>query len=278
MLLACARGLLRTDAALAAGRPASGRRRRGVRGKTLGLVGLGPSSACCRARARPGHDRPRLRARERHARARGARAGRAGAAFYAEADFLVVAAAPVPALVGAASWRSSRPAPGVVGLGGPTPSTTPRSRGACGRPRGRRGPGRRARRGACRLARAARDAPSAAEASTVDARLRAGHRPWPSRWPPSCAAGFARRGQRACGGGRRRRRADAVHGSLRPAGAAARAARRQPVDAVEISYGGSVAYFDTRLLTLGVLGGVLPDRVDVPVNFVNAQVIAESSA
>ena len=44
-----------------------------------------------------------------------------------------------------------------------------------------------------------------------------------------------------------------------------------PVDAVDITYGGSVAYFDTGLLTLGVLGGVLAGRVDGPVNFVNAQ-------
>jgi D-3-phosphoglycerate dehydrogenase / 2-oxoglutarate reductase len=43
------------------------------------------------------------------------------------------------------------------------------------------------------------------------------------------------------------------------------------VDAVDITYGGSVAYFDTGLLTLGVLGGVLAGRVDGPVNFVNAQ-------
>ncbi len=44
-----------------------------------------------------------------------------------------------------------------------------------------------------------------------------------------------------------------------------------PVGAVDITYGGSVAYFDTGLLTLGVLGGVLSGRVEGPVNFVNAQ-------
>ena len=48
----------------------------------------------------------------------------------------------------------------------------------------------------------------------------------------------------------------------------------EPVDAVEITYGGSVAYFDTRLLTTGVLGGVLADRAELPVNFVNAEGIA----
>lgn len=46
------------------------------------------------------------------------------------------------------------------------------------------------------------------------------------------------------------------------------------VDAVDITYGGSISYFDTGLLTLGVLGGVLADRADGPVNFVNAQGLA----
>ncbi len=48
----------------------------------------------------------------------------------------------------------------------------------------------------------------------------------------------------------------------------------EPVVAVEITYGGSVAYYDTHLLTLGVLGGVLAGRTDAPVNFVNAEVVA----
>jgi len=47
-----------------------------------------------------------------------------------------------------------------------------------------------------------------------------------------------------------------------------------PVDAVEITYGGSVAYYETRLLTAGVLGGVLVGRSSAPVNFVNAEVVA----
>ena len=47
-----------------------------------------------------------------------------------------------------------------------------------------------------------------------------------------------------------------------------------PVDAVDITYGGSVAYFDTGLLTLSVLGGLLAGRVEDPVNFVNAQGLA----
>jgi len=49
----------------------------------------------------------------------------------------------------------------------------------------------------------------------------------------------------------------------------------EPVDAVEITYGGSIAYYDTRLLTLGVLGGVLAGRAAGPVNFVNAELVAE---
>jgi D-3-phosphoglycerate dehydrogenase len=48
-----------------------------------------------------------------------------------------------------------------------------------------------------------------------------------------------------------------------------------PVDALEITYGGSVAYYDTRLLTLGVLGGALQERAGRPVNFVNAELVAE---
>ncbi|HTX69248.1 MAG TPA: NAD(P)-dependent oxidoreductase [Thermoleophilia bacterium] len=49
----------------------------------------------------------------------------------------------------------------------------------------------------------------------------------------------------------------------------------EPVDAVEITYGGSIAYYDTRLLTLGVLGGLLAGRAAGPVNFVNAELVAE---
>jgi D-3-phosphoglycerate dehydrogenase / 2-oxoglutarate reductase len=48
-----------------------------------------------------------------------------------------------------------------------------------------------------------------------------------------------------------------------------------PVDAFEIGYGGGIARYDTRILTLGVLQGVLADKVDGPVNFVNVQSIAE---
>jgi D-3-phosphoglycerate dehydrogenase len=46
------------------------------------------------------------------------------------------------------------------------------------------------------------------------------------------------------------------------------------VDAFEIAYGGGIARYDTRILTLGVLQGILADKVDGPVNFVNVQDIA----
>lgn len=48
-----------------------------------------------------------------------------------------------------------------------------------------------------------------------------------------------------------------------------------PVDDIQISYGGSFAYFDTRLLTLGVLGGVLAEQAEGRVNYVNVQSIAD---
>ena len=48
-----------------------------------------------------------------------------------------------------------------------------------------------------------------------------------------------------------------------------------PVDAVTVSYGGSFAYFDTRILTLGVLGGVLADQVEGRVNYVNVRALAD---
>jgi D-3-phosphoglycerate dehydrogenase len=48
------------------------------------------------------------------------------------------------------------------------------------------------------------------------------------------------------------------------------------VQEIEISYGGSFAFFDTRILTLGVLGGVLADQVEGRVNYVNVQAIAEA--
>lgn len=48
-----------------------------------------------------------------------------------------------------------------------------------------------------------------------------------------------------------------------------------PVESFEITYGGGIARYDTRILTLAVLEGVLADKVEGPVNFVNVQAIAE---
>jgi len=48
------------------------------------------------------------------------------------------------------------------------------------------------------------------------------------------------------------------------------------VKELEITYGGSFAYFDTRILTLGVLEGVLSGQGEGPVNYVNAALLAEA--
>ena len=45
-------------------------------------------------------------------------------------------------------------------------------------------------------------------------------------------------------------------------------------DAIALSYLGELAEHDTRLLTLAALNGALHGRVDQPVNFVNAQLVA----
>ena len=48
-----------------------------------------------------------------------------------------------------------------------------------------------------------------------------------------------------------------------------------PVDSFEITYGGGIARYDTRILAMAVLQGVVADKVDGPVNFVNVQAIAD---
>jgi len=48
-----------------------------------------------------------------------------------------------------------------------------------------------------------------------------------------------------------------------------------PVDSVEITYAGGLARYDTRILTLAVLQGMLADKVEGEVNLVNAGAIAE---
>ncbi len=50
-----------------------------------------------------------------------------------------------------------------------------------------------------------------------------------------------------------------------------------PVESVDIRYGGSFAYYDTRLLTLGLLQGALDQGAEGKVNLVNAQIIADAA-
>jgi D-3-phosphoglycerate dehydrogenase len=47
------------------------------------------------------------------------------------------------------------------------------------------------------------------------------------------------------------------------------------VDRIEIAYEGRLSEFDTRLLTISVLNGVLQGHTEEPVNFVNAHTLAE---
>lgn len=49
----------------------------------------------------------------------------------------------------------------------------------------------------------------------------------------------------------------------------------EPVDAVDITYEGVIGRYDTRILTLAVLQGMLADKVEGPVNAVNVAAIAE---
>jgi D-3-phosphoglycerate dehydrogenase / 2-oxoglutarate reductase len=48
-----------------------------------------------------------------------------------------------------------------------------------------------------------------------------------------------------------------------------------PVDTFEVGYEGAIARYDTRILTFGVMQGLLTDKVEGPVNFVNVSSIAE---
>ena len=48
-----------------------------------------------------------------------------------------------------------------------------------------------------------------------------------------------------------------------------------PVDTFEVTYEGSIARYDTRILTFGVMQGLLAEKVEGPVNFVNVANIAE---
>ena len=50
-----------------------------------------------------------------------------------------------------------------------------------------------------------------------------------------------------------------------------------PIESIHVRYGGSFAYYDTRVLTLGLLQGALERRAGGRVNLVNAQVIADGA-
>jgi D-3-phosphoglycerate dehydrogenase len=50
-----------------------------------------------------------------------------------------------------------------------------------------------------------------------------------------------------------------------------------PVETVDVLYGGSFAYYDTRVLTLGLLQGALQWGAEGKVNLVNAQIIADAA-
>ena len=283
LVLACARGLAAVDADLRAGRA---RERWGggveVRGKTLGVVGAGPGSALLADRARAlGMTVLVCDPRE----PAGGAAGAAGALelaeparLYAEADFLLVqASGPAGASLGEEELGRLKAGARVISLAGPgvvdhAALTRALEGGAVA---------------AAAVAVAAAgpaadpiiDAPNVvlttrAEASTADARRRAGvsvaeqvaavlqGRLLPGAVNVPAAAG------------------DDAEELMPYMGLCAQLGRLlvqlagERVDEVEITFGGSVAYFDTHLLTLGVLGGVLAGRAEVPVNFVNAEGIA----
>ena len=282
LVLACARDLAGADAALRRGDAAP--RARGTASRSgarrSGSSASRPSSALLVERARAlGMTVLACEAQAGDAAAVGAvDVRRAGAACYAEADVLVVRRRPRRPLFGAAELAQLKAGARVVSPARPAPSTSSAlARGARrGRRRRRRG-GRRAGRGAVEppsLAAPHLLLTSAAEQSTADARRRAG---------VSVAEQVAAvlRGRLLRGAVNVPAAAGDDADELMPyMGLCARLGTLlvqlagEPVDAVEITYGGSVAYYDTRLLTLGVLGGVLADRAGAPVNFVNAEVVA----
>jgi D-3-phosphoglycerate dehydrogenase / 2-oxoglutarate reductase len=278
LVLACVRDLAGADAELRSGRSATPRRPGDgveVHRKTLGLAGVTPGSALLAERAR---------ALGMTVLAWAADEAAAGgldvvepARVYAEADVLV-AAAPVAGAptLGAAELAQLKAGARVVSLASGAVDNTALARAL------------EEGRVAAAVATIEPDASapdplaaaphvlltSAAEASTADARRRAG---------VSVAEQVA-----AVLRGR------LLHGAVNVPAAAGDDADELmpymdlcsrlgrllvqlaggPVEAIEIMYGGSVAYFDTHLLTVGILGGVLADRADTPVNFVNAEVVA----
>ena len=249
-----------------------------MRGKTLGIVGVRPSSALLVERARALGMIVLACEPQAGADAVGAVECVAPEQVLAQADVLVVQ---TPA--GGAAVRGRRAGAAQAGRARRQPllARRRRPRGARRRrwPRGPSPPPRSPWSPGASPSAAVLAAPhllltSAAEASTLDARRRAG---------VSVAEQVAAvlRGRLLRGAVNVPAAAGDDADELMPyMGLCARLGRLlvqlagEPVDAVEITYGGSVAYFDTRLLTLGVLGGVLADRAGVPVNFVNAEGVA----
>jgi D-3-phosphoglycerate dehydrogenase len=282
MLLACARDLARTDADLRDGRWLKGRwADSGVelRGKTLGLVGLAASSPLLAEAARV------LRMTVLSCDPRGLAASAAvpleraePEQVYAQADFIVVQLPDGAARFGEAELAALKPGVRVVCLSGPDVL----DRAALVRAL------ESGHVAAAAVEVSADEAPSSdplahtanvlltahLDAATVDARVRAGI-------SVAEAVAAALRGEFPAG---------VVNVPVAAGDDAAELMAYVPlcdqlgrllvqladdvVDAVAITYGGSVAYFDTGVLTLSVLGGVLADRADGPVNFVNAQGLA----
>jgi D-3-phosphoglycerate dehydrogenase len=279
LILACARDLPGVDAALRAGDAMATRNPRDgveVRGKTLGLVGVSPSSGLLAERARA-LGMTVLACAPEDASVAGTLEPAEPARVYAEADFLVVAAPAggAPAF-GEAELGQLKAGARVVSLSSTAVDHAALSRALHD--------GRIAAAAATVAPDAAASDPlasaphvvltSAAESSTADARRRAG---------VSVAEQVAAvlRGRLLRGAVNVPAAASDDADELMPyMGLCSRLGRLlvqlagEPVNAIEIAYGGSVAYFDTRLLTTGVLGGVLADRAGVPVNFVNAEVVA----
>jgi len=285
LVLACARGLVAADGGLRAGRweaPAWADGAVEVRGKTLGLVGLGDSSALLAEAARalgmkvvswaPGE----AAALVADPSIEPVDAGR----LFADSDFVVVrAAAGEAALLGRSELAELKRGARVVDLSGSGGVDHAALADALGG-------GRVA---AAAVAVDAADAPalsvlSAAPnvllapllaVSTADAGLRAG------MMVVERVAAVLRGDLPAGAVNVPEAAADDAAESMPYMGLCVQLGRllvqlaEEPVDTVEITYGGSVAYFDTGLLTLGVLAGVLAERTGGPVNYVNARAVAE---
>ena len=278
LVLACVRDLSGADGALRRGDTA---RRTGdgveVRGKTLGIIGVRPSSALLVERARALGMTVLACEPQAGAAAVGAVECVAPEQVLAQADVLVIQTPAEETLFGAPELAQLKPgarlvspcSPGAVDLGALAGALSAGTvAGAAVAVTAGAAPS------AAVLAAPHLLLTSAAEASTLDARRRAGESV--AEQVAAVLRGRLLRGAvnvPAAAG-------DDADELMLYMGLCARLGKLlvqlagEPVDAVEITYGGSVAYYDTRLLTLGVLGGVLAERVETPVNFVNAEVVA----